>query len=880
LIAYCKKITTILKERTTMTHNFSNTAKSISIVSILLLVTFGSLSGMLFQLPNNEQANGSGNNLSISLKTPRLQPSNSPGNSNQTGDEWPMFRGSLNHTGVATTTPAGGTGPLWTYNSGDGDTVVVSPAIAGGRVFAGTFSGVAFCLNASSGKSIWNYSSGIPGANVWGSPAVAGNSVYFVIGDHIFPTWGKVICINTATGKSVWNCSLGDFTYSSPAIAGGFVYVGCYNGKLACINATTGKSVWNSTWIGAIASAPAVVAGRVFVGCLNYKLCCLNATTGKSAWNITTGDWVFSSPAVAGGFVYVGCNDHKVYCVNAITGRSVWNSTTGDEVLSSPAIAGGFVYVGSMDHKVHCLDATTGKSVWNSTMGNAVNFSPVIAGGVVYAGDDDRLFSCLNAATGKSLWNFTTGVPAGESLYSSPAIAGGRVYFQALDSNLYCFPMNPLPAPQNVQSFSGNAQVTLTWQAPATTYGGIKGSPVTSYNIYRGSSPSNVAYYGATGNVTYYTDWYAQPGHAYYYQICAVNAMGAGLMSIEVPAAPFGIPTAPRGLQASVSNGHVMLSWETPFNTGGLSITNYTIYRSTTMGNEAFLITISTTTAYTDVNVAINHVYYYTVSAINAAGEGPQSVEASATPASVPSVPRNLVTTTDDGKVMLSWQIPATNGGLAIMNYYLYRGTSPGNEAFYTILGNETAYIDTGISNTQAYYYKITAVNGVGEGPQGNEASTIPLSSPGSPRNVQLTAGDQQVTLIWQIPENNGGSAITGYKIYRSTSSGAEIYLVTVGNFTSYTDKGLVNGQVYYYTISTVNSVGEGSRSAETFITATSSGNLPSNPSTDQSNLTLLATGLAIAGIVGIIVGTVLGIASILALKQKKTSRSVPSKIE
>ena len=55
----------------------------------------------------------------------------------------------------------------------------------------------------------------------------------------------------------------------------------------------------------------------------------------------------------------------------------------------------------------------------------------------------------------------------------------------------------------------------------------------------------------------------------------------------------------------------------------------------------------------------------------------------------------------------------------------------------------------------------------------------------------------------------------TGYAIYRSTSSGAETLLTTVGLVTSYTDPSLTNGTTYYYQVAARNAIGEGSRSAE-----------------------------------------------------------------
>src|SRR2546427_43360 len=73
--------------------------------------------------------------------------------------------------------------------------------------------------------------------------------------------------------------------------------------------------------------------------------------------------------------------------------------------------------------------------------------------------------------------------------------------------------------------------------------------------------------------------------------------------------------------------------------------------------------------------------------------------------------------------------------------------------------------------------------------------------TPSAPQNLQATGHIGNVTLSWQVPSSNGGSPITGYKIYRSSSSGTEGYLTTVGNVTSYTDTGLARGHTYLYNV-------------------------------------------------------------------------------
>jgi kumamolisin len=87
---------------------------------------------------------------------------------------------------------------------------------------------------------------------------------------------------------------------------------------------------------------------------------------------------------------------------------------------------------------------------------------------------------------------------------------------------------------------------------------------------------------------------------------------------------------------------------------------------------------------------------------------------------------------------------------------------------------------------------------------------------PGMPQNLTAAPASRKgVQLTWQAPASSGSAPISGYRIYRGTASGAETLLTTVGTVLSYKDQKASSGTRYYYTVSAVNSVGEGPRSAE-----------------------------------------------------------------
>src|SRR5207247_2593201 len=184
-----------------------------------------------------------------------------------------------------------------------------------------------------------------------------------------------------------------------------------------------------------------------------------------------------------------------------------------------------------------------------------------------------------------------------------------------------------------------------------------------------------------------------------------------------------------------------------------------------------------------------------------------------------------------DASVLLTWAAPDGNGGSPTRRYSDHRGTSSNGETLKATIGNVLTYTDTTVTNGVTYYYQVSALNNVGEGPKSNEAPATPpapAGPPGAPQGLGATAGDATVTLTWSAPSSNGGSPITNYRIYRGTSSNGETLKATIGNVLTYTDTSVTNGVTYYYQVSAVNGAGEGPRSNE----ASATPSAPPPPST------------------------------------------------
>ncbi|NPA75165.1 MAG: hypothetical protein GXO25_03670 [Euryarchaeota archaeon] len=96
--------------------------------------------------------------------------------------------------------------------------------------------------------------------------------------------------------------------------------------------------------------------------------------------------------------------------------------------------------------------------------------------------------------------------------------------------------------------------------------------------------------------------------------------------------------------------------------------------------------------------------------------------------------------------------------------------------------------------------------------PLKNATYPMPPLPPLAPNAPQCKAGNGYVLITWRPPSSNGSAPLIEYRIYRNG-----VYLANVSaNQTWYNDTDVVNGVMYYYYITAVNSVGESQPSTPT----------------------------------------------------------------
>ncbi len=172
----------------------------------------------------------------------------------------------------------------------------------------------------------------------------------------------------------------------------------------------------------------------------------------------------------------------------------------------------------------------------------------------------------------------------------------------------------------------------------------------------------------------------------------------------------------------------------------------------------------------------------------------------------LPTAPTGLVATPGDSHIALTWN--AVSGATT----YNVKRSLTTNTGYSTIATNVavTNYDDTSLTNGTPYFYKVSAVNGRGEGADSAEATATPAPPPAAPGPVSVAVGDTKVILSW--PAVTGA---TSYNVKRGTVSGT---YPTVSNTVvpAFTDSTVTNGTPYFYVVTALSPAESGPSSEVT----------------------------------------------------------------
>jgi hypothetical protein len=308
-------------------------------------------------------------------------------------------------------------------------------------------------------------------------------------------------------------------------------------------------------------------------------------------------------------------------------------------LVNIPSLVGGnTAYVG-FTAATDALAATQSVLSWSYTPLPAPPNSP---GGLVVEAASGTELDLSWAESGSTVDHFNvlrsdgTGgysliaqVPGSQTYYADGGLTpGGSYSYEVVASNLSgdssvagpvggTTPVAP-NAPLNFQATNiTSASVTLTWSSG--------GGNATGYRLTRQLQSNNAQLIALLPpGATSYTDQLSTSGQAYEYVLSAYNLAGP---STGVAVHFQGLPTAPLNVTAVGGSASVLLNWSPA--TGASS---YNIYRGLWSGGEGAgpVATGVNGTSYTDTGLLDGTIYYYFVTASDAAGESGASTEVTA----------------------------------------------------------------------------------------------------------------------------------------------------------------------------------------------------------------------------------------------------------
>jgi sugar lactone lactonase YvrE len=166
-------------------------------------------------------------------------------------------------------------------------------------------------------------------------------------------------------------------------------------------------------------------------------------------------------------------------------------------------------------------------------------------------------------------------------------------------------------------------------------------------------------------------------------------------------------PPAPENVVAETkTETSIDLNW----NAGSIA-GNYSIFRSNEADGPYTRIKIQKETRYTDTVLPDGDYFYYVTLAADNMGESGKSATVPAA-TRLPTVPRDLTTTPlSESSIKLEW-----NAVSSVTDYKIYKSTTnSGGEYTERASTTKTVWTDTGLNLDTSYYYKVEAINGIGE---------------------------------------------------------------------------------------------------------------------------------------------------------------------
>jgi outer membrane protein assembly factor BamB len=251
---------------------------------------------------------------------------------------------------------------------------------------------------------------------------------------------------------SVWSFQAGKLLEFSPIVADGTLYFQDKDALFYALSADKGKVEWKKDIGGLGAASPAYSHGVVYAVTLQRapgidegEALAMRAKDGKLLWRFPLPGRSETSPVISGANVIVGSESGDIFALNRKTGKPDWQVSTAGAVKGGLALDEGVLYGANYAGEVFAIKASSGAFAWRSSTqgssfsrGGPVYSTPAVAFGRVFLGSIDNRVYSFDQDTGELLWSHSTG----DWVYAAPAVADTpktepSVYVGSKDQQFY-----------------------------------------------------------------------------------------------------------------------------------------------------------------------------------------------------------------------------------------------------------------------------------------------------------------------------------------------------------------------------------------------------------------------------------------------------------
>jgi outer membrane protein assembly factor BamB len=320
----------------------------------------------------------------------------------------------------------------WSASIGSSGAYVFSPASANNSIFAAAADGSIVRIDASTGRTLWRISAGLPLTAGVGSDG----ATVAVVGEQ-----GQILVFD-GDGKARWKAQASSEVLSAPAVGQGLVIVRSLDNRITAFDAASGARRWTVQRTVpplTLRTAPGIVisGSSVFVAMPGGRLLALTLSNGGPIWEVAVGDPrgatelervadVSGAPVVVGRDVCAVAYQGRIGCVDALTGATRW----AKEFSSIVGVAADERFAFGVDERsvVNAFTRDTGTSVWrNNKLANRGLSAPASFGRAVAVGDNQGYVHFLAREDGSFLARTSTD---GSRIAAAPLVSGANLIFQ------------------------------------------------------------------------------------------------------------------------------------------------------------------------------------------------------------------------------------------------------------------------------------------------------------------------------------------------------------------------------------------------------------------------------------------------------------------